>query len=107
MNKAKASCRSRYIQGHKTYLYLARFGGHARHILPPLSPPQPVIADEEIRCWGTLPKLFHLFAFSFSRPQKLVFHLFPFMSYFVFHFFVTSDERGLAAAVAAPQPTAI
>ena len=37
-----------------TYVDLAYFGGHRRHNLPPLRPAQPVIADEEIICWGTL-----------------------------------------------------
>ena len=35
-------------RSEKTCLDLAHFGGHARHILPPFSPSQPVIADEEI-----------------------------------------------------------
>ena len=38
------------------------FGGHARYILPTLSPSQPVIADEEILCWGTILNLVALFA---------------------------------------------
>ena len=33
-------------------LDLAHFGGHARHIVPPLSPSQPVIADEKMVCSG-------------------------------------------------------
>ena len=44
-------------------LLLDHFGGHARVILPTLSPSQPVIADDEIICWGTLPKFFAFFAF--------------------------------------------
>ena len=40
-----------------TYLDLAHFGGHARHILPPLSPSQPIIADEEIILLGNPPEL--------------------------------------------------
>ena len=41
---------------------LAYFGGHARHILSPLSPSQPVIADGNIICWGTFVNLFTLFS---------------------------------------------
>ena len=37
---------------------VARFGGHAPHTLSSLSPAQPVIADEEIICWGTFLKFF-------------------------------------------------
>ena len=47
----------------RTFLNLAYFGGHARHILPTLSPSQPVITDEEIICWGTLLNFFAFFAF--------------------------------------------
>ena len=36
-------------------------GGHARHILPPLSRSQPVIADEEVNCWGTFLNFFAIF----------------------------------------------
>ena len=34
------------------YLVLDPLGGLARHILPPLSPSQPVIAEKKISCWG-------------------------------------------------------
>ena len=49
-----------------TYLDLAHFEGHARGVLPPLSPSQPVIADEEIICWGILPKFFAFFVFCYA-----------------------------------------
>ena len=45
------------------HLDLGYFGGHARHILRSLRPSQPVVADEEIVCWGNLPKFFDFFAF--------------------------------------------
>ena len=55
---------------HKTiYLDLAPFGRLARHILPPLSPSQPVIAEKRISCWGkepsrsSLPSLLSLVSF--------------------------------------------
>ena len=84
-----------------TYIDLAHFGGHARHILSTLSPSQPVNADEEIVCWKTLPKFFAFFAFCdihfficFS-PVVFVFSLFRFYShtstavlFFSFRFFV-------------------
>ena len=34
------------------YLVLDPLGGLAWHILPPLSPFQPVIAEKKISCWG-------------------------------------------------------
>ena len=34
------------------YLVLDPLGGLARHILPPLSPSQPVIAKKKFSCWG-------------------------------------------------------
>ena len=37
------------------YLDLDPLGGLARHILPPLSPSQPVIAEKKISCWGKEP----------------------------------------------------
>ena len=54
-----------YFEVHKhTSVDLAHFGGHARRILPPLSPSQSIIADfEQIICWGTLPKFCVFFAF--------------------------------------------
>ena len=44
-----------------TQLDLACFGGHARHILPPLSPSQPVIADGELTFSGSILRLFCCF----------------------------------------------
>ena len=71
----------RTVEYHKhTRLDLAHFGRHARHSLPSFSPSRPVIADEEIMCWGTLPKFFAFFAF-----WDVLFFV---------RFFVTSDERG-------------
>ena len=37
------------------YLVLGPLGGLALHILPPLSPSQPVIAEKKISCWGKEP----------------------------------------------------
>ena len=37
------------------YLDLDPLGGLARHILPPLSPSQPVTAEKKISCWGKEP----------------------------------------------------
>ena len=57
----------------RTHLHLAHFGGHARHIVPPLSPSQPVIADEKISCWGKEPSrssfIFLFFLTSFSSAH--------------------------------------
>ena len=39
-----------------TYIDPANFGGHSRYIIPPLSPSQPVIADDNILLLGKLPK---------------------------------------------------
>lgn len=36
-----------------TYSRSRLLRGHARDILPPLSPSQPEIADDNITCWGT------------------------------------------------------
>ena len=59
------------VYRHKhTFVDLAHFGGQARHILPTLSPSQPVIADEEIICWGTLPKFKAFFAFCDQGPPS-------------------------------------
>ena len=44
-------------------LHLAFFGGHRRYILPPLSPSQPVIADDNIICWETFLNFCAFFAF--------------------------------------------
>ena len=53
---------------------LAHLGGHARHIVPPVSPSQPVIADEKISCWGK--ELFR------SSVLSLLFVTFFFISFF-------------------------
>ena len=37
------------------YADLDPLGGLARHILPPLSPSQPVIAEKKTSCWGKEP----------------------------------------------------
>ena len=55
-------CTSTSLLYKHAHLDLAYFGGHARHILPIPSPSQPVIADEEITCWGTLLNFFAFFA---------------------------------------------
>ena len=84
-----------------------------------LNPSQPVIADEEFICWGTLPTLlwflwffvffpvFCSFGVSFFQLRVLLLYVFIFVlkknSFFIFSlfvvfyfvFFVTSDERGL------------
>ena len=44
-----------YIYINLKYLVLDPLGGLARHILPPLSPSQPVIAEKKISCWGKKP----------------------------------------------------
>ena len=43
-------------------LDLACFGGYRPYILPPLSPSQPAIADENMACWGTFLNFFAFFA---------------------------------------------
>ena len=53
-----------HVCGVSIYLDLARFGGHGRHILPPLSPSQPAIAYEETICWGTFLNFFCFLCFS-------------------------------------------
>ena len=45
---------------------LRRLGRHARHILPPLRPCQPVNAGENVICWETFMKLF---AFPITQQQ--------------------------------------
>ena len=47
------------------HLDVAHFGGHARHIVSPLSPSQPVIAEEETICWGKEPSRTSLFSLLF------------------------------------------
>ena len=67
---------------HKlTHLDLAHFEGHARHIVPPLRPSQPVIADEKNYCWGKEPSRSYL-------PSLLLeaFFFFWFISPFFFCF---------------------
>ena len=54
------------VPGHTTHidvLDLAHFGGHPRYILAPLIPSHPVIAEENIICWGTFLNFFAFFAF--------------------------------------------
>ena len=45
-------------------VYLAYFGEHSRYILPPLSPPQPAIANDNIICWGALLNFFAIFVYT-------------------------------------------
>ena len=72
---------------HKhAYLDLANFGEHARHILPPFSPSQPVVADQEMICWGTLPKFFAFFLLFVTFFFCFLFFRFVF-SFFVVLFF--------------------
>ena len=68
---------------HKhTYISPTSFGGHARHTLPPLSPSQPVIADEEIiYLSGNPPEVFCFLRFSW-RSFFLFFPRFPVFSFF-------------------------
>ena len=60
------------------YLDLGPLGGLARHILPPLSPSQPVIAEKKVNCWGkepsrsSLPSLLSLVSF-LLRSHSLIF----------------------------------
>ena len=44
-----------------TYSRSRLLRGHARDILPPLSPSQPEIADDNITCWGTVLSFFAFF----------------------------------------------
>ena len=45
-----------YIRIYKlNYLVFDPLGGLARHILPPLNPSQPVIAEKKFSCWGKEP----------------------------------------------------
>ena len=59
------------------YLDLAPLGRLARHILPPLSPSQPVIADKKISFWGkepsrsSLPSLLSLVSFLLSSHSLI------------------------------------
>ena len=72
-------------RSEKTCLDLAHFGGHARHIVPPLSSSQPVIPDEIIIRWGKEPSrssllslLFVTFFFLFVFfPVFPLFHVIP------------------------------
>ena len=52
--KAGLAARARKIY-RLNYLVLDPLGGLDRHILPPLSPSQPVIAEKKIGCWGKEP----------------------------------------------------
>ena len=73
-----------------TYLHLAHFGGHARHILPPFSHSQPVIADEEMICLGNPPEVICFLFFC-----DVFFFLFP---RFLFRCFVFPATRRLLYA---------
>ena len=74
-----------------TYLDLAHLGGHARHIVPPLSSSRSVIADEKISYWGKEPSRSSLLSLLFVT--------------FLFRFFVTSDEeREKSLSGSSPEP---
>ena len=70
-----------------TYLDLAHLGGHARHIVPPLSPSQPVIADEKISCWGKEPSRSSLLSLLFVTFSFLFFFKSRFLFFRCFAFF--------------------
>ena len=69
-----------------TYLDLAPLGGHARHIFPPLSPSQPVIADEKITGWGKEPSRSSLLSLLFVA-FFLFFVFIPFFHFSLFRVF--------------------
>ena len=78
-HKRASQIQRRSIQHKHNYLDLAHVVGHARHILPPLNPSQPAIADVKISCWGKEPYR--------SSLLSLLFVTFFFWFYPVFSFF--------------------
>ena len=88
---------TRYQVHKHTYLDLAHLGGHARHIVPPLSPSQPAIAEAKISRGKARSRSFLL---------SLLFVTFFFS--FVFSLQVMRrEDKAIAAVVAAPEPSAI
>ena len=75
------------------YLDLDPLGGLAQHILPPLSPSQPEIAEKKISCWGkepsrsSLPSLLSLVSFLLSSHSLIFTACSKYALIFLFCFF--------------------